>query len=298
MVAAPWRVPAPRVRTGRRFQPITVMRALSAAALSLVASAGPLEGAAEVFTLAAAAGVAATTGTYAAASAARTAIRNRTQEVRAVAHDLRAPLNTMSSYVGLVASGAFGPVSDEACAALRRVVEVAASAQAVVDSTLRVNDEAVSAAPDHDPSIDLARVVAEAVAALDATIRERGGEVVVEGAMPRVAGDATALFRVVENLVQNGLKFAPAGQAPRVLLRAHAEGSRVILDVQDNGTGFSLADRQRVFAPGVRGDASMSAPGEGLGLDTVQRLVAGMHGTVELPSCASGALVRVTLPAA
>ncbi|GMU41901.1 MAG: hypothetical protein AMXMBFR23_27670 [Chloroflexota bacterium] len=274
------------------------MRTLAAAALSLVASAGPLEGASEAFALAAAAGVAATAGTYAAASAARTALRNRTQEVRAVAHDLRAPLNTMSSYVGLVASGAFGPVSDEACAALRRVVEVAASAQAVVDSTLRVNDEASVAVPLHDPSVDLARVVAEAVAALDSTIRERGGEVVVDGTMPRVAGDATALFRVVENLVQNGLKFAPAGQSPRVLLRARAERGRVILDVQDNGTGFSMADRRHVFAPGARGDASTCAPGEGLGLNTVQRLVAGMHGTVELPECASGALVRVTLPAA
>jgi len=275
-----------------------MVRVLAAAAMSLVAFAGPLEGAPEMFSLVAAAGVAATTGAYVAANAARTAVRNRSQEVRAVAHDLRAPLTTMSSYVGLVASGAFGPVSDEACAALRRVAEVAASAQAVVDSTLRANDEVAVVPPDLAPSVDLARVVAEAVVALDATIRERGGEVVVDGTMPRVAGDATALFRVVENLVQNGLKFAPSGQPPRVLLRAHAEGSRVILDVQDNGTGFSLADRRRVFAPGVRGDAAALAAGEGLGLDTVRRLVAGMDGSVELPECADGALVRVTLHAA
>lgn len=272
------------------------MRVLAAAALSLVASAGPLEGAWEAFTLAAAAGVAATTGAYSAAVAARTAIRNRTQEVRAVAHDLRAPLNTMSSYVGLVASGAFGPVSDEACAALRRVAEVAARAQAVVDSTLR--SDADTSTPTASDAVDLGRVVSEAVAALEATIRERGGEVVVAGAMPRVAGDATALFRVVENLVQNGLKFAPAGQAPRVTVQARAEGGRVILDVQDNGTGFSLEDRRRVFSPGVRGEAAGRAEGEGLGLDTVRRLVAGMDGTVDLPECASGALVRVTLRAA
>jgi signal transduction histidine kinase len=279
----------------RRFHRSTVSRWLAAASLSLVASAGPLDGAAEAVSLAGAAGLAACMAAYSASVAARRGYRARTRELRSVAHDLRAPLCTVTSYVDLVAQGAFGPVSDEACAALRRVAEVATRAQSVVDSTLRAEVEAAASAP---ARVDLARVVSEAVAALDATIRERHGAVVVEGSLPPVRGEATALFSVMENLVQNGLKYATPAEPPRVVVRAHAAADRVVIEVQDNGTGFSTRDRARVFEPGVRGDASAMASGDGLGLDTVRRLVTGMAGVVSIPECAQGAIVRVTLPAA
>lgn len=274
-----------------------VPRWLAAASLSLVASAGPLDGVAEAVSLAGAAGLAACMAAYSASVAARRGYRARTRELRSVAHDLRAPLCTVTSYVDLVAQGAFGPVSDEACAALRRVAEVATRAQSVVDSTLRAEVEGAASAPT-PATVDLARVVSEAVAALDATIRERSGEVVVEGSLPAVRGEATALFRVMENLVQNGLKYATPAEPPRVVVRAHAAADRVVIEVQDNGTGFSTRDRERVFEPGVRGDASAMASGDGLGLDTVRRLVMGMAGEVSIPECVRGAIVRVTLPAA
>lgn len=272
-------------------------RWLAAASLSLVASAGPLDGAAEAVSLAGAAGLAACMAAYSASVAARRGYRARTHELRSVAHDLRAPLCTVSSYVDLVAQGAFGPVSEEACAALRRVSAVATRAQSVVDSTLRAEVEEAASAPVL-ASVDLVRVVSEAVAALDATIRERHGVVLVEGTLPPVRGEATALFRVMENLVQNGLKYATPAEPPRVVVRAHAADDRVVIEVQDNGTGFTKRDREHVFEPGIRGDASALASGDGLGLDTVRRLVTEMSGAVSIPECAQGAIVRVTLPAA
>ncbi|MDP2327610.1 MAG: HAMP domain-containing sensor histidine kinase [Dehalococcoidia bacterium] len=292
-----WRLAAPVREPGRRFRRTTVTRWLAAASLSLVASAGPLDGGAEAVSLAGAAGLAACMAAYSASVAARHGYRARTRELRSVAHDLRAPLCTVTSYVDLVAQGAFGPVSDEACAALRRVAEVATRAQSVVDSTLRAEVEGAASAS-APARVDLARVVSEAVSALDATIRERRGVVVVEGSLPAVRGEATALFRVMENLVQNGLKYATPAETPRVVVRAHAAADRVVIEVQDNGTGFSTRDRERVFEPGVRGDASAMASGDGLGLDTVRRLVIGMAGEVSIPECERGAIVRVTLPAA
>ncbi len=302
MSAQLWRLRAPRAvapshptRWSRRS---VAVRVLAAGSMMLIAAAGPLEGYAEAVGLAAAAGLASGAGALSTVVATRRGALARARELSAVAHDLRGPLCTVTSYVDLVASGAFGAVSEEARAALRRASEVSTHAQGLVESALRPDAEATRAVDDLD-TVDLDRVVRDAVTALDADARARAAVVIVEGDLPRVRGEATAIFRVVENLVQNALKYASVTTpSPRVVVRARLEAGRVVLEVQDNGPGFAAHERARVLGRGVRGEAVRGVPGAGIGLDTVRRLAVGLGGDVEVPACERGAVVRVTLRAA
>ena len=221
------------------------------------------------------------------------------REVRAVAHDLRAPLLTVSSYLELIADGAFGSIPEEARAALRRAAAVSGQAQAVVEATLR--REVLEAASRPLPvlsSVDLNGTFSSVAGALTSALRERQATITVEGRLPRVLGDEAALFRVFENLVQNAIKFCPMDRQPQVGIRARRlDGAHIEVTVTDNGPGFPVRP-DLLLADGVRGVSATGVSGEGLGLATVARLVTRMGGTVTFEDApAGGTAARVTLRA-
>ncbi|WEF33258.1 sensor histidine kinase [Pseudoduganella chitinolytica] len=114
-----------------------------------------------------------------------------------------------------------------------------------------------------------------------------------------VTGQGLLLHELVANLVDNALRYTPAGGA--VVLRVRAEDGMAVLEVEDGGPGIPAAERERVFAPFYRAAASMQVNpgGAGLGLAIVSDIAA-LHGaTLALLDGAQGKglLVRVVLPA-
>lgn len=107
--------------------------------------------------------------------------------------------------------------------------------------------------------------------------------------------DASAIARVVANLVRNARRHGPPGGTVRVST-ALVDGCAV-LEVTDAGTGFDPADAPRLFEPWRRGS---SAPGTGLGLYIVRSLVHAHGGTVAAERIGhdgrGGFVVRVSLP--
>ncbi|MDA1010670.1 MAG: HAMP domain-containing sensor histidine kinase [Chloroflexi bacterium] len=222
------------------------------------------------------------------------------QEIEAVAHDLRAPSISISSYLDLVASGALGAVSDEAAQALRRAAQLSERAQAVVASAIHAG--AAGGNGDTAPAmraVPLARTISEVATALTPALRERDASLTVEGTLPAVIGDEAALFRIFENLVQNAIKYCPDGRAPRVAIRARRlDGTTIEVMVTDNGCGLP-GDPATLTLRGVRGANATGVPGHGLGLATVTRLVSRMQGTVSfVRNPDGGTSVHLTLPAA
>jgi signal transduction histidine kinase len=104
------------------------------------------------------------------------------------------------------------------------------------------------------------------------------------------------LAQAVANLLDNAVKYTPAGGA--VGLAVHGEKDQVRISVYDTGPGIAAADRERVLRRFVRLDASRRLPGSGLGLSLVAA-VAKLHGgTLELTDNAPGLRVNLTLPMA
>ena len=108
--------------------------------------------------------------------------------------------------------------------------------------------------------------------------------------------DTVRLGQAVNNLLDNALKYTPAGGG--VVLALRQGPGHAILTVTDNGPGIPPAEREAVFRRLYRGDASRSQRGLGLGLSVVKAIVEAHGGTVSAGDApGGGASFTVRLPA-
>jgi signal transduction histidine kinase len=144
---------------------------------------------------------------------------------------------------------------------------------------------------------DIADILRDRVAAF----RDRHPEADVEldAALLEVAVDRPQIEIVIDNLLENALKYAPLGQPYRVKLERGE--STVTLSVSDSGPGVPRGIAQKIFEAFQRGDERLSkaTSGTGLGLFLVRAIARAHGGDVELDSSVDkGACFRVTLPRA
>jgi two-component system phosphate regulon sensor histidine kinase PhoR len=112
-----------------------------------------------------------------------------------------------------------------------------------------------------------------------------------------VWADEEALDQILENLLDNALKYTPEGGQIRVSW--YASGNQVCIEVADTGIGIPEADLPRIFERFYRVDKARSREmgGTGLGLSIVKHLVQALHGTVGATSTlGQGSTFTITLP--
>jgi len=111
--------------------------------------------------------------------------------------------------------------------------------------------------------------------------------------------DEEAVSQILDNLVDNALKYTPEGG--RIGVRWHAEDGQVCLEVADTGIGIPERDLPRIFERFYRVDKARSRElgGTGLGLSIVKHLAQAMHGSVRAESrLGQGTTFFVRLPRA
>lgn len=135
-------------------------------------------------------------------------------------------------------------------------------------------------------AVDLAELCEASVALLGIRAKQSGVELtfVPPGEPVVVFGDPEELGRVIDNMVDNAVKYTPEGGSVVVTMTVDAEGVRV--DVTDTGIGISPADQSNVFTAFHRSTNpnAISIPGTGLGLPIAQRIAEAHGGTLELTS--------------
>jgi two-component system sensor histidine kinase MprB len=138
--------------------------------------------------------------------------------------------------------------------------------------------------------IDLGELVERVVARQQ---RRTGREITVERDRPTaVPGRVALLERAIGNLLDNALKFSPAGTPVEVVVR----GTDV--EVLDRGTGIDANDLPHVFDRFYRSTTARTVPGSGLGLAIVEQIAEVHGGAVKLaPRVNGGIVARFTLPA-
>jgi two-component system phosphate regulon sensor histidine kinase PhoR len=115
----------------------------------------------------------------------------------------------------------------------------------------------------------------------------------------KVRADAEALFQILDNLVDNAVKYTP--EKGKIQVRWNAEGGYVSLQVQDTGPGIPERDLPRIFERFYRVDKARSREvgGTGLGLAIVKHLVQAMKGSIQASSqLGRGTIFTVRLPEA
>ncbi|UFQ13580.1 MULTISPECIES: HAMP domain-containing sensor histidine kinase [Streptomyces] len=218
--------------------------------------------------------------------------RSRDQQQRLVqdaSHELRTPLTSVRGSAELLQRGRGRLTAEDE----EQILGTLVTETAALDSLMRELVElATDRYTDEPPAtVDLA-VLAEDTALRHRARTGRTIAVTTQAPVP-VRARPGALQRCVDNLVNNAVKFSPAG-TPVTL---HVEGCR--LSVRDRGPGIDPADREAVFDRFYRGSRTQSTPGSGLGLAIVHDSVTADGGTVFAADAeGGGAEVGFVLPPA
>jgi len=117
---------------------------------------------------------------------------------------------------------------------------------------------------------------------------------------PKVLADVERIQQVVTNLVQNAIKFTPAGGAVTISAgRSAADAALAAVTVRDTGAGISARDLPRIFERFFKGDRARGSGGTGLGLSIARHLVESHGGRITVQSEEGrGSVFSFTLPAA
>jgi PAS domain S-box-containing protein len=144
--------------------------------------------------------------------------------------------------------------------------------------------------------VDVTGLVRRVADALHGTASEKRAEIVV-GELPRAWGDPTAVEQVFANLVGNALNYLAPDRPGRVEIGGTPEdGGKVTYSVRDNGLGVPAAHLPKLFQAFQRLHPDR-APGEGMGLAIVRRILERLGGTIRVESEAGqGTTFFVTLP--
>jgi len=146
--------------------------------------------------------------------------------------------------------------------------------------------------------VDLRHLVRDAVSSASIGQDEVRVRADVPDALPHVRGDRERLRQVITNLIDNAVKYSPAGE--EVAVTATRENGIVRISVRDRGPGIPFDQQRRIFEKFGRADVTgASKPGTGLGLFIARSIAEAHGGTLEVHSRPEqGATFTLTLPAA
>ncbi len=141
-------------------------------------------------------------------------------------------------------------------------------------------------------TVDLAELVTDIGELYEPAARERSMTLRVQGAGDcRVSGNRQLLAQAVTNLVENSLKYIPAGG--HIEIRTQRTGAMVWLGVADDGPGIAPEDRAAALKPFVRLAHAQSMDGSGLGLSLVAAIARLHHAQLLLEDNQPGLRVRL-----
>jgi signal transduction histidine kinase len=212
-----------------------------------------------------------------------------------VAHDLRTPL--MRLRAAAEAGLREGAHARDPREALADCLEEVDRVTAMLDTLMDISEAEVGAMRLSRERVELADVVRDAAALYEGVAEDKGVALETRCAPGVcVSADRNRLRQVAANLLDNAIKYTPAGG--RVEVHTGIDGTEALLTVADTGPGIPAEELPRIWERLYRGDASRSERGLGLGLSLVKAVVEAHGGRVEAVSAAGqGSSFVVRLPA-
>jgi len=210
------------------------------------------------------------------------------QFVADASHELRTPLATIAGYTELARHR-----PETGGTALAKVETESARMTALVEDLLLLA-RLDSGRPLERRSVDLSRLLLEAVDDARVVDPDRSWRLSLPDEPITVTGDEARLHQVVSNLLANARKHTPPGSTVTVTGTAGATGAG--FTVHDDGPGFPPDLAPRAFERFTRGDAARTRGGAGLGLSLVEAIVGAHGGAVTLDSRPGDTTIAVVLP--
>ncbi len=222
-----------------------------------------------------------------------------------LSHEIQTPLLHVLGYTELMYSGAFGPLNDEQRDKLRFVVERAQHLSGLAKNIIAM--QALQSQKIELSPTDLKAVVQQAVRSWTPEAAKHSLTIATQmpANAPLVMADARQLTEAIENLLENAIKFSPAGG--RVEIAVREQDTALQVSVSDQGIGIPREAQSRIFERFYQADGSATRQygGTGLGLAIVHEIITQHGGQIwvesepgqgstfifTVPKASSGALV-------
>ncbi len=210
-------------------------------------------------------------------------------------HDLQEPLRMVASYVGLLAKKYKGRLDEDADKYIAYAQDGAQRMQRLISDLLEYSR--AGKFEEASKPVALTHVLSVVTANLRTRIEETGARIDATE-LPTVRGDETALTQLLQNLVDNGLKYRRPDVAPVIRVSGTRAGADWTISVADNGIGVEPQFRERIFRIFQRLHARGEYDGSGIGLSIAKRIVERHGGRIWVETPAGGGTAFVfTLPA-
>jgi light-regulated signal transduction histidine kinase (bacteriophytochrome) len=220
---------------------------------------------------------------------------------------LQEPLRKIQAFGNRLAVKCADSLDDDGRDYLTRMLTSATRMRTLIDDLLDYSRLTIKSR--HYIKVDLGAVCAEVLSDLGPQIERVGGRVEV-GDLPTIAADAMQMHRLLQNLINNGLKFSregvppvikvdalPVKRAAKPYLSGRAATEHWEISVQDNGIGFDEKYLDRIFAPFQRLHGRNEFEGTGMGLAICRKIAESHWGSITAQSAlGQGAAFVVTLP--
>jgi PAS domain S-box-containing protein len=194
-----------------------------------------------------------------------------------VAHDLRAPLRAIDGFSQALLDELGDALGETGRGYAHRVRSSAQRMATLIDDLLRLSR--VTRSPLHRQRVDLGELFRSTISMLQRDEPAREVEIVTSGDLV-TRGDPRLLAIMFDNLVGNAWKFTSRRALAHITLAGADTGGERVFSISDDGVGFDMAYIQKLFGVFNRLHTDSDFPGTGVGLATVQRVVARHGGRV------------------
>ena len=211
-----------------------------------------------------------------------------------VSHDLKSPLFTIRGFLGYLEKDMVDGDHARFKADAQRIADATEKMQQLLNDLLELSR--VGRMMNEPAPINMNELVREVLDLVEGRIQERGATVQVQEDLPSVFADRQRISEVLQNLVDNAIKFTGDQPDPRVEIgQAGEENGMPIFFVRDNGIGISQDHFERVF--GLFNKLDSKTEGTGVGLSLVKRIIEFHGGRIWVESePGNGSTFFFTLP--
>jgi signal transduction histidine kinase len=219
-----------------------------------------------------------------------------------VSHELRSPLTSIYSFNSIIADGLAGQTTPQQDEYLQIILRNVGQLRAMIEDLLEVTQEQSGKLTLELESVSVNEAAAYAVDTVRGAAKQQ--EITLSflpsAGLPSAFADATRVRQILTILLDNAVKFTPAGGTVTVKAREYEKDrSMVLIEVSDTGRGIKPEETERVFEHlyQVTDPGSAGRRGLGLGLHIAKDLVTRQGGTIWVTSLpGKGSLFSFTLP--
>lgn len=220
--------------------------------------------------------------------------RLKTELITNVSHDLKTPITSIITYTDLLSKC---PQSDEKAKEYMAVLtEKSTKLARLVEDLIEASKLSSGNITLHPMVLDLGELTAQAIGEYQKEFEENRLQLVLDPDLPRVQAfaDGSKTYRVLENLLQNAKKYSAVDS--RVYVRVYKQGDFGVFEIKNISAEPLNISPQELTQRFVRGDASRTKEGNGLGLSIAQELCSAQQGKLELLIDGDLFKARVYLP--